>query len=56
MVVRWTGTDWIPIGPAYRTGNDPGGLETKLAVSQAGVVHVAYQNGTGGITVKKFVP
>jgi hypothetical protein len=54
-VVRFTGTDWIPVGPAYRTGNDPSGLETKLAISQAGVPFVAYQNTTGGITVKKFV-
>jgi hypothetical protein len=53
-VVRWTGTDWFPVGAAYRTGNDVGGLETKLAISQAGVPFVAYQNGTG-ITVKKFV-
>jgi hypothetical protein len=54
-VVRFTGTDWVPVGPAYRIGNDVGGTETKLAVSQTGTPFVAYQNGTG-ITVKKFVP
>jgi hypothetical protein len=55
-VVRWTGSAWQPLSAnGYRTGNESPGIETKLAISSAGVPYVAYQNETGGISVKKFV-
>jgi hypothetical protein len=50
-VVRWTGTEWLPLD-AY--GYYIGDLlyETSLTISATGIPYVAY--GASGFTVKKF--